>query len=291
MQLQYDVSNQHFLTSLTSFSSSESHYSQMQQALDLDELFHDCYFDDLALPEPVTSSTSPVPPTTTATTAAAATAAHAKRPAADAGLSNPPQDKKPSSAESSKGTSSKPAASLTESQKIERRERNREHAKRSRLRKKFLLESLQEQVEGLQGEIQSLKDIIKRELPDKAERLLNDMEGNTSNDVGPKTGDYTPLPMPSEFGPLKTLTEAANDEVADTSEEGEVEETVPEGWIGAYSPKSRELRIKKFLAKRKHRVSWVKRVKYDVRKNLADSRLRVKGRFVKMEDEATKRKP
>ncbi|KAL7452340.1 hypothetical protein ACHAWC_005310 [Mediolabrus comicus] len=58
----------------------------------------------------------------------------------------------------------------------------------------------------------------------------------------------------------------------------------PEGWIGAYSPKSRELRIKKFLAKRKRRVSWVNRVKYDVRKNLADSKLRVKGRFVKKEE-------
>jgi hypothetical protein len=58
----------------------------------------------------------------------------------------------------------------------------------------------------------------------------------------------------------------------------------PEGWIGAYSPTSREMRIHKFLAKRNHRV-WVKKVKYDVRKNFADSRLRVKGRFVKKEDE------
>ena len=36
--------------------------------------------------------------------------------------------------------------------------------------------------------------------------------------------------------------------------------------------------------KRKRRV-WAKNVKYDVRKNFADSRLRVKGRFVKKEDE------
>jgi hypothetical protein len=40
-----------------------------------------------------------------------------------------------------------------------------------------------------------------------------------------RKGDYTPPPMPSEFGPLKTLTEAANDEVSDTSEE-EVEESI-----------------------------------------------------------------
>jgi len=58
----------------------------------------------------------------------------------------------------------------------------------------------------------------------------------------------------------------------------------PEGWIGAYSPDSRKMRIERFLAKRNHRV-WTKKVKYDVRKNFADSRLRVKGRFVKKEDE------
>ncbi len=58
----------------------------------------------------------------------------------------------------------------------------------------------------------------------------------------------------------------------------------PEGWIGAYSPESRKVRISRFLEKRNHRV-WTKTVKYDVRKNFADSRLRVKGRFVKKEDE------
>mmetsp|Transcript_23441 Transcript_23441/g.38293 ORF Transcript_23441/g.38293 Transcript_23441/m.38293 type:complete len:727 (-) Transcript_23441:689-2869(-) len=57
----------------------------------------------------------------------------------------------------------------------------------------------------------------------------------------------------------------------------------PEGWVGAYSPNSRQLRIHRFLEKRNHRV-WVKKVKYDVRKNLADSRLRVKGRFVKKDE-------
>eukprot|EP00941_MAST-03F_sp_MAST-3F-sp1_P002802 g2802.t1 len=54
--------------------------------------------------------------------------------------------------------------------------------------------------------------------------------------------------------------------------------------VGIYSPVSRKKRIERFLRKRKERV-WTKRVKYDVRKNFADSRLRVKGRFVKKEDE------
>ena len=62
----------------------------------------------------------------------------------------------------------------------------------------------------------------------------------------------------------------------------------PEGWVGAYSPESRKVRIQRFLAKRNHRV-WTKTVKYDVRKNFANSRLRVKGRFVKKEDETLMR--
>ena len=58
----------------------------------------------------------------------------------------------------------------------------------------------------------------------------------------------------------------------------------PDEYVGAYSPEARKARISRFLQKRKHRV-WTKKVKYDVRKNFADSRLRVKGRFVKKEDE------
>jgi hypothetical protein len=62
----------------------------------------------------------------------------------------------------------------------------------------------------------------------------------------------------------------------------------PDGWIGAYSPESRRVRIERFLQKRNLRV-WTKTVKYDVRKNFADTRLRVKGRFVKKEDESLMR--
>lgn len=55
-------------------------------------------------------------------------------------------------------------------------------------------------------------------------------------------------------------------------------------FIGAYNPEQRKKRIERFIEKRSRRV-WTKKVKYDVRKNFADSRLRVKGRFVKKEDE------
>lgn len=67
-------------------------------------------------------------------------------------------------------------------------------------------------------------------------------------------------------------------------EDGLLEVERPDGWIGAYSPESRSVRIGRFMEKRNHRV-WTKTVKYDVRKNFADSRLRVKGRFVKKDDE------
>jgi len=55
-------------------------------------------------------------------------------------------------------------------------------------------------------------------------------------------------------------------------------------YVGSYSPESRRRRIELFHEKRKRRV-WTRKVKYDVRKNFADTRMRVKGRFVKKEDE------
>ena len=54
--------------------------------------------------------------------------------------------------------------------------------------------------------------------------------------------------------------------------------------IGSYSPLRRQKRVREFMEKRKRRI-WKKRIKYDVRKSFADSRLRVKGRFVKKSDE------
>ena len=56
------------------------------------------------------------------------------------------------------------------------------------------------------------------------------------------------------------------------------------GYVGIYSPEDRRIRIERFWEKRKCRI-WAKKVKYDVRKNFADSRIRVKGRFVKKLEE------
>jgi hypothetical protein len=55
------------------------------------------------------------------------------------------------------------------------------------------------------------------------------------------------------------------------------------GRIGIYLPDARRARIARFHAKRKMRI-WRKRIKYDCRKKLADSRPRIKGRFVKRSD-------
>jgi PAS domain S-box-containing protein len=62
-----------------------------------------------------------------------------------------------------------------------------------------LLESLQEQIHGLQEQMDKLKQALKDEVPQKAEAIIQTICGNRDK--------YTPLPMPSGFGPVKTLME------------------------------------------------------------------------------------
>jgi len=164
--------------------------------VDLDDIFSECYYLDLdpnqraaaqqgageaAVPTPVESA-SALPP------AEGATTLPSKRSADEAQLTR----------KSSKGSAGG-TEELTEAQKLERRERNREHAKRSRLRKKFLLESLQEQIHALQEQIESFKDVVKQYAPQQSEQIITRIVGNKEK--------FTPLPTPSGFGPVKTLME------------------------------------------------------------------------------------
>jgi len=54
--------------------------------------------------------------------------------------------------------------------------------------------------------------------------------------------------------------------------------------VGYYSLDERREKIRTFVEKRLRRT-WAKKVKYDVRQDFANSRLRVRGRFVKKCDE------
>mmetsp|Transcript_15890 Transcript_15890/g.15259 ORF Transcript_15890/g.15259 Transcript_15890/m.15259 type:complete len:754 (+) Transcript_15890:248-2509(+) len=61
---------------------------------------------------------------------------------------------------------------LTEEQRVERRERNREHAKKSRIRKRVLLDLLQDQLTGLRGENVKLRRVVIERLPHVASKVL-----------------------------------------------------------------------------------------------------------------------
>ena len=62
----------------------------------------------------------------------------------------------------------------SDSAMAERRQRNREHAKRSRVRKKFMLESLQEDVRNLQRENTELRMILQDKLPHLAQNVFDE---------------------------------------------------------------------------------------------------------------------
>jgi PAS domain-containing protein len=193
-------------------------------SIDLDDLFNDMYYD--LEPNPVTSSTtSPPPPsgagavkTVVVPSASPATEEDIRKRKMDAaGIKQQQQQHGAAAADLGGGGGSGMSVGsgddggyggddaagsskeLTEEQRIERRERNREHAKRSRLRKKFLLESLQEQIHGLEEQIDGLKSALKQEVPQKADELIAKICGDKEK--------YTPLPMPSGFGPVKTIME------------------------------------------------------------------------------------
>lgn len=82
------------------------------------------------------------------------------------------------------------SGNMSEQAIAERRQRNREHAKRSRVRKKFMLESLQEQVRSLQKENVELRMLIQEKIPDKAQKIISECcSKNTLFDDPTEGGD------------------------------------------------------------------------------------------------------
>jgi hypothetical protein len=162
----------------------------MNMTIDLDDLFNDIYYMDLpGGPQPAPSLEERHGLKRTADEAAGGSGSGPTTSSNNDALNDV-----------SEGGLPEDEGVLTEAQKIERRERNREHAKRSRLRKKFLLESLQEQIHGLEEQLDGLKAALKTELPSaRADEIITKVCGDKEK--------YTPLPMPSGFGPVKTLME------------------------------------------------------------------------------------
>lgn len=81
----------------------------------------------------------------------------------------------------------------------ERRQRNREHAKRSRVRKKFLLESLQKQVQDLQKENNLLRMQVQEHIPQHAMQIIS--ECCSKNPLFDENAEYE---LESEAGPGST---------------------------------------------------------------------------------------
>jgi PAS domain S-box-containing protein len=106
---------------------------------------------------------------------------------------------------------------MSEQAVAERRQRNREHAKRSRVRKKFMLESLQEQVRALQRENTRLRMLVQEHIPEHAMKIIDEScaknplfaEGTDAVDrtssVGGKNDKEAPL-VRSDFSLMRCLS-------------------------------------------------------------------------------------
>jgi len=88
-----------------------------------------------------------------------------------------------------------PGAGMPDHAVAERRQRNREHAKRSRVRKKFMLESLQEQVGSLQLENQRLRTLVQDNIPEHAQQIISECCHSSSLFEDSKDGDNKGKPQ------------------------------------------------------------------------------------------------
>ena len=88
------------------------------------------------------------------------------------------------------------------------RERNREHAKRSRVRKKFLLESLQQSVNALQQENDKLRSAIKSHLGPPADELLATCSQKPVSLIASNPADATRILDDPDYSLVKALQTA-----------------------------------------------------------------------------------
>ncbi|KAJ8609903.1 hypothetical protein CTAYLR_005547 [Chrysophaeum taylorii] len=102
------------------------------------------------------------------------------------------------------------AREMTDQQRDERRERNREHAKRSRVRKKFLLESLQQSVNALQFENDKLRGAIREKCgePLASELLANCGKHKATSLIAKTPSDATRILDDPDYSLVKALQTA-----------------------------------------------------------------------------------
>ena len=87
-----------------------------------------------------------------------------------------------------------------------------------------------------------------------------------------------------EFAPSSSGFHHCQDSGGGGDVVGDVDDEGAAVFVRRYTQDERKAKIAKYLEKRKRRV-WRTKIEYDVRKDFANSRLRVRGRFVRKEDE------
>ena len=171
------------------------------------------------------------------------------------------------------------AKPFTKAQLAEQKRRERQEKKEQKEREKAEKKEQRERERAAKKEREALE---KKERKEKKAATMKTKQKKEKEKQKKEEEEEVPKEVPSGLGLPRSMSDPNLTTTIDDNGLMCVER--PDGWVGAYSPESRKIRIERFMAKRDNRV-WTKKVKYDVRKNFADSRLRVKGRFVKKEDE------
>ena len=114
---------------------------------------------------------------------------------------------------------------------------------------------------------------------DKRSKKEHNNNNNIIGIIDPKKNISPTL----KYSPTTTMTTTASATTSGSHIEHHHRNTLKSSFcdlkIGAYTKEERKQRIERFRQKKMNRI-WRKQIKYDCRKRLADTRPRVKGRFV-----------